>query len=54
LVYEIYRWQRDNYSLHGVNETSWIKQALKTAETAQKAKKLFNCESVSEGEKLTA
>ena len=54
LVYEIYRWQRDNYSLHGVNETSWIKQALKTAETAQKAKKLFNCLSVSEGEKVVA
>jgi hypothetical protein len=37
-----------------MNDKSWIRQALNTAKTAQQAKKLLLCQSVSEGEKLTA
>lgn len=54
LIYEIFRWQRDTYALHSMNDKSWIRQALNTAKTAQKAKELLNSRSMSEGEKLTA
>ena len=50
LIYEVYRWQKDIYALHGMNDTSWIKQSIKNANSALEAKKLLEKERSKEAE----
>lgn len=54
LIYEVYRWERSFYSLHGMNETSWIKQSMKTAKTALEAKKLIDKAELNKAELMIA
>ena len=54
LIYEVFRWERNTYSLSGMNKTSWIKQSIKNANLALEAKKLFPKKELREAELMTA